>query len=716
MIQYAHEVRAQSAKTSVFWVHGGSKARFVEGYRGIADRAQLFNRDSLEQEILAMVCGWLNNEANGEWLMIIDNADDEAVFFGSEGGPELAQFLPKTGRGSIIFTSRSMDTVEKLVGGENIYKVPTMFPSQALELLRNGLGEMTPDEEQSSLDLVHELGLIPLAISQAAAYIRRRKPRISVRSYLDEILQNDGRARMLLSEAVDHRRDPSASNSLVSTWQLTLDRVRHERPSATDLLTLMSFFNPQGIPELALGAYAWMWGSQKELQKDLDVLSGYSLVTAIGARGDMFAMHPLVQFCTQLWRSQLGDIPRWTRVFLGVMSAVYPYGTYDSWNTCRLLEPHITSLLTYEPQGPDDAQRLARLLTNAGCYRLSTGRHKQAEYLVQRALAAGQRFLGDDHVETRRIMVELHMIQLESGSTYSSDEAEFVVRDMLACHVQAFGADHPGTLSMAYRLGCVLGSKGAFKEADYMLRATLETATRVLGRGSLMAVDSAQQLAHVCIARRNLAEAEELLQSAHSMAMAGFGEMHPATLDVGQSLGQVVFMQGRHVEGEKILRRVYESKRGVLGPEHLSTLESLEKLALAMCIQGKVFQGGAMIDEVHASLFRQVGPEHPRTLFAAAGLGSILSCQGRHRKAENVLRHVLDVRERVLGMDAIATCVSASDLALVLLQQKCESEAAEHYQRACRGMEQLLGPNHPDVVLMKERYCSVAAQVLGKKG
>ena len=94
VIQYAHEIRAQSRKTSIFWVHGGSKARFAEGYRGIADRAQLFNSNSDEQDVLAMARGWLDNEANGEWLMIVDNADDAKVFFGAEGGPDMAQFLP----------------------------------------------------------------------------------------------------------------------------------------------------------------------------------------------------------------------------------------------------------------------------------------------------------------------------------------------------------------------------------------------------------------------------------------------------------------------------------------------------------------------------------------------------------------------------------------------------------------------------------------------
>ena len=716
VIQYAHEIRAQSRKTSIFWVHGGSKARFAEGYRGIADRAQLFNSNSDEQDVLAMARGWLDNEANGEWLMIVDNADDAKVFFGAEGGPDMAQFLPKTGRGSIIFTSRSMDTAEKLVGGDNIYKVPTMLPTQALDLLRNGLGEIHPDEEAPSLELVHELGLIPLAISQAAAYIRRRKPRISVLSYLNEIRQNDGRARMLLNEAVDHRRDPSASNSLVSTWQLTLHRVHHERHTATDLLTLMSFFNPQSIPDFALKEYVRDWRSHDDLQKDLDILCGYSLVTVVGARGDMFAMHPLVQFCTQLWRSQQGDIPTWTRVFLSVMSAVYPYGMYDNWHICQVLEPHITSLFTFEPRDAADAQKWARLLANAGHYRLSTGRHKQAEFLLQQALAADRRFLGEDHIDTHRVQVELYMAQLDSGSLCSSDEAEFAVRDMLVSNLQSLGPDHPGTLDTAYRLGGVLASKGAIGESEMMLRATLEASTRVLGRGSLMTVDTAHALAQVCLRKNNFVEGEEILRSAQGMAVTGLGEMHPATLDVGQSLGRAVAIQGRLSEAEDILKPVLESKKAVLGPEHLSTLESLELLGCVMGLRSKVYSAATMLGQVHDARCRQLGVEHPRSLDAASGLGSALMCQRRYRKAEYVMRHVLEVRERVLGMDASLTCMAAAELSLVLQHQKCESEAALHHERASRGLERLVGPDHPAVVALNDRYRKMSARMSGRKG
>ncbi|KAM5342899.1 hypothetical protein ACJ41O_013865 [Fusarium nematophilum] len=178
-------------------------------------------------------------------------------FYDNPAAPATRKFLPKTGRGSIIITSRNADTAERLVGLDVIYNVPVMEKSQALQLFRNRLGEQCADSQMVMADLVVDLNNMPLAITQAAAYIRRRGTRMSISTYLNEFRKNDKkRASLLNKDAGDLRRDESADNSTVTTWQITFEQIRRERPSAADLLSFMSFFSPQGIPESALQTYA----------------------------------------------------------------------------------------------------------------------------------------------------------------------------------------------------------------------------------------------------------------------------------------------------------------------------------------------------------------------------------------------------------------------------------------------------------------------------
>ncbi|KAH6995530.1 P-loop containing nucleoside triphosphate hydrolase protein [Ilyonectria sp. MPI-CAGE-AT-0026] len=274
-IQFAHHARDTSPQTSIFWVHASSKPRFEEAYRSIADNLQLPRRNDPSIDILGLVRDWLQREEAGPWLMVLDNVDDVNLFYpnssaGRDGAAchpadenpaalgmqrPLAAFLPKRRDGIILITSRSMDVAEKLTGSHKaIYRIAAMDHAQALQLFRNKLeGDM---DTNAAPDLLRALDHIPLAITQAAAYINRRAPRISVKAYLDAFRESDKKKGSLLnSDAGDLRRDETVSNSVVTTWQVTLDQIRRERPSAANLLSFMSFFNPQGIPEFALRDY-----------------------------------------------------------------------------------------------------------------------------------------------------------------------------------------------------------------------------------------------------------------------------------------------------------------------------------------------------------------------------------------------------------------------------------------------------------------------------
>jgi hypothetical protein len=301
----------------VFWVHGGTKARFEEAYRGIADRLELPERYDPKVSVLQLVRDWLCDEANVWWTMVLDNVDDVEVFYPQPSrGPSssLAAYLPQSHNGSILITSRSRDAAAKLTGSyKNVKEVRAMDTGQALRLLRNKLeGSFNED---GAADLLDALNHIPLAITQAAAYINRRGPRATISSYVNEFRKNDRKKVNLLNrDAGDLRRDESASNSVITTWQISFEYIRGERRSAADLLSLMSFFNPQGIPESVLRSHTRNTAeaedeedADSEFDDDLETLRAYSLVT-VTAESDMCEMHQLVQFCTRIWLSSFGDV------------------------------------------------------------------------------------------------------------------------------------------------------------------------------------------------------------------------------------------------------------------------------------------------------------------------------------------------------------------------------------------------------------------------
>ena len=217
----------------MLWVHASSSARFQEAYQDIAERLKLAGRDDPQQNVLRLVWRWLSDEENGPWLMIIDNADDVSALFSSQAadspGSEqsLSSYIPKTGQGLVLITSRSTGVAERLVGGDSIFQVPMMESDQAMQLLRvrlGRLGDAVHDKDAAS-SLLFALDYLPLAIIQAASFIQRKSlRRRTIAWYLEEFQKStEKKTGLLASEANDLRRDESALNAMVTTWQIIFD-------------------------------------------------------------------------------------------------------------------------------------------------------------------------------------------------------------------------------------------------------------------------------------------------------------------------------------------------------------------------------------------------------------------------------------------------------------------------------------------------------------
>jgi hypothetical protein len=115
---------------------------------------------------------------------------------------------------------------------------------------------------------------------------------MTIPSHLDNFRKNDKkRANLLNRDNGNLRWDEGASDSVISMWQISFEQIYEERRSAANLLSLISFFNPRGIPELVLRSHIVNRTARgKEDNEDLDVLRAYSLVT-VAAKSDMCEMH-----------------------------------------------------------------------------------------------------------------------------------------------------------------------------------------------------------------------------------------------------------------------------------------------------------------------------------------------------------------------------------------------------------------------------------------
>jgi tetratricopeptide (TPR) repeat protein len=539
-IRYSHNVRDATPHTFVFWVHASTKARFEEAYRGIADRLELPGRNDPKVDVLRLVSNWLCDETNGRWMMILDNADDVEVFYPTlarkkdksltTASAPLAAYLPQSRNGSILITSRSKDAAARLAGcHNNIKEVRAMDENQALDLFRNKLQDAS--NEEGAADLLRALDYIPLAITQAAAFISRRG-RITASGYLDEFRRNDKKRESLLNwDSGDLRRDQSASNSVVLTWQISFECIREQRRSAADLLSLMSFFNPQGIPEWILRTHSRSvakTGDKDEadsaFDEDLDTLQAYSLITATVDSG-VCEMHALVQFCMRVWLSTFSNSKQWDREFLGLMAREFPLADFKNWAKCQQLLPHVESLYKSELSDYESVNKWALVLNKAACYmQAALGRYGEAEKLNRRALEGCEKELGEQHPYTLTSVSNLALVLRNQGKY---DEAEKLNRRALEGSEKELGEQHPYTLTSVSNLALVLQDQGKYDEAEKLNRRALEGHEKELGEQHPNTLTSVYNFASLLHKRKRYKEASGLYQRAYDGYKQKLGAQHP---------------------------------------------------------------------------------------------------------------------------------------------------------------------------------------------
>ncbi|THW77844.1 hypothetical protein D6D18_09847, partial [Aureobasidium pullulans] len=491
-IEYAYRLQRTEPQVLVVWIHASNPTRFRQGYRDIADRLLLPGREDPKVDVLQIVHAWLSDERNGRWLMILDNVDDNNVFFGSNqdgtgrstvhtvdaanSGRPLESFLPQTAHGTILITSRNTDAATNLVGRHSsVIKVEPMGEKHALQLLRTRV----PFGDASRADakeLVHKLEYIPLAITYAGAYIDARASTTTITVYLDLFRESEANQVHLLSRKVleDIRRDHSIRHAVIATWQISFQQIRKTEPQAADLLALMSMFDKQGIPRWLLQGTT----HQLDFEDALAPLLSFSFVRA-EVEQQALTMHRLVQLSMRRWLEAESELSKWMKKSILVLSALFPSGDYQTWEQCKVLLPHLKEILSHRTGDEEGIKNQAGSAANAGWYLFLKGEYTVAEGFCQSSLDIREKALGRKHPDTLTSVSQLGSV-LERQGRY--EEAEEMHRRALQGREKALGREHPDTLISVSNLGSVLERQGKYEEAEEMYRRALQGREKALGR------------------------------------------------------------------------------------------------------------------------------------------------------------------------------------------------------------------------------------------
>ncbi|RMZ67023.1 kinesin light chain [Pyrenophora seminiperda CCB06] len=729
-IEYAYRTHERSPETWVFWVHASNAARFEQSYRDMADRAKIAGRRDPQANIFKLVHDWLCNCKQG-WLLVLDNVDDARFLFdvlasGNGQGQgqinntqiirkPLREYLPHCERGSILVTTRNREAALKLVERCDIIRVEPMDEEEGVALFRKKLEAQADNSDIAKLAAVLEY--MPLAIVQAAAYISQRAPLCSVAKYLEEFRKSERRRlRLLGHDDGQLRRDWQAKSAITVTWQISFEYIQQTQPGAADLLSLMSFFDRQGIPTALLQPHAERGeaqtnqreaddGSDDESEDDASqssagddkfrdavaVLRNFCFIS-VNTTGTSFEMHALVQLATRKWLEDNSMLEQWKQQFVSNLHAAFPTGEYENWTACRALYAHAKAAAGQQPKDESSIAEWATVLYRAAWYACMKGNIADAQTLSVKSMKARNRLLGRENADA---VWSIAMVGLAYKLGGRWDDAEKLEVEVMEIRKTKLGADHPATLASIVSLALTYRNQGRWDDAEKLevelFVQAMEMSRKELGVDHPSTLISTGSLASIYKTRGRWDDAEKLF------VQTKLGADHPDTLTSMLNLASTYWNQGRWDNAERLFVQVMETRKTKLGADHPSTLTSMLNLVLMYRHCWRWNDAEDLLAQVVEIFKTKLGADHPSTLTSIGSLASIYKNQGRWDDAEKLQAQVTEMSKTKLGADHPDTLTSMANLAFTWKAQGRNSKAIVLMRQCVQQRQRVLKAGHPDL-------------------
>ncbi|KAL4974652.1 purine and uridine phosphorylase [Aspergillus desertorum] len=389
-LELAYRMRDTDADCSIFWIPCTSHEAVEQAYMAIAQMVGI--QGVKPAEVKERIKTYFSHE-EGKWLLIFDNADDMEMWTkGSNNALPLKNFLPFGNQGHIIFTSRNRELAVDLVSSYVVH-IGELDERTGVEFLEKSLlCKDLLDDSPATMALLEQLTFLPLAISQAIAYINKKG--ISISDYLLLLGEQEADVIELLSKDFgDDGRYKDMQNPVAKTWLISFCQVQKQDQLAAEYLSLLACFNPRNIPQSLLPPSE----SRLKMTDALGLLSAYSFITIqFGSR--FITLHRLVHLATRNWMRNEEQFPVYISKAANRLSEIFPDNHHTNRQLWREYLPHALSLLSEREVRRQREQYIGYMKNVASCL-YSDGRYNGAEELEAQVMETLKQVLGPEHPE-----------------------------------------------------------------------------------------------------------------------------------------------------------------------------------------------------------------------------------------------------------------------------------------------------------------------------
>ena len=604
--------------------------------------------------------------------------------------------------------------------------------------------------------LADELGHLPLAMEQAAAYLSVTK--CPIEKYLEQLKDENNIINMGYFSPESHH-DP-----IRRTWAFSFEDAKTQNSVAEDIMYLCAFLGSTGIhgewiTEHPKSLPEHLGIANKDFNRAIETLSRYSLIKA--EAGKVFSIHRLVQAVT---REQMrGDSLKWANSAIRLIGTALP-GDYKSEKDnekYKELLPHAEAVCRYTKGLDIDKYSMEPWLDRV------TGYAKKIEH-DDIAIRFLQRLLEIRRENCKNIVCNLHMPDknktdlaltlLDSGKVYARlskiDNAIKQYNEALDIFEKAYKPSDPEYVTTVYEtwvakamafaiqdknddaedcfdkvklekkfsselnlkvvwqrynMAWLYFKKGQYTEAETIFKEGLIVRKKELGRMHTDVAWSHFGLAEVYHCQGRLYNAKKRYEVARCLFKKILGEDHSAVARASQGLAAIHHSQGNPSAAEPLLNETLKIREKTLGSNHPDTGWTCEDMARIKYQQKKFFEAVVFLRRARRIFSHSFQKPHTAIARNCQDMGEYFEVRGKYLAASRFYLKGLDLRKSLLG-DHIEVAWSQVSLAKFYKRQDNLPKAKIHYQDASR-IFQLNNANHPEVSRINDSLQEIEAHI-----
>jgi TIR domain/Tetratricopeptide repeat/CobQ/CobB/MinD/ParA nucleotide binding domain/NB-ARC domain len=670
-LEYAYRFMADY--DLAWWVPAERTDQIVSSLAELAGRLGISVSENVTEAANAVVESLRRGRSSARWLLIFDNAEDPK---------ELESFLP-AGGGHVLITSRNQ-TWSHLAEPLEIDVFQRRESITHLMLHVPHLAEADADRVAAAL------GDLPLAIEQAGAWLEQTG--MQAEEYLEQLRTQAPRV-LAMGEVANYPQ------SVITAWNMSIDRLQGRSPAAARLLQLCAFFSPGPISMIllysdeminALLPYDDSLTEKLILGRVIREISRLALIK-VDQGNNSIQIHRLVQAVIRSQMTEEEQEAASHEIHEILVGARPRRGETDdpvNWERYDIIWPHL------EPSRADECtqENTRQLLLDRVRFLWKRGEYDAGLELARKLETRWEQQLGPDHRQTLYLRFHIANLLRSQGKFH---EARDIDAHVLAKQREVLPADHPHTLMTAGSLAADLRALGEFQQALERDQETYERFKDQFGTDHSRTLAAANNLAVSLRLVGDCFKAREIDQETLNLRRRVLGRDHPDSLCSEANLARDIREAGLFSESVNMLQQTLGNYRRVLGDDLPDTLRTAKSLAVSLRKCGEQREALRLTEETYERYRARYGKEEPDVLACALNLACDYSALNNKPKARQLVEDVRKAYRQILGPTHPYTLVAANNLVTYLRGTGAVEEGFTLARATLAEMTVSLGEDHP---------------------